>query len=179
MRADCNYHVMYMLRHFATFWGIPVSDETTNGMRLVINVDQAVHEASTILSLPTEKVLHVVSKLLDEGLLMAYDTEHFFIPNFELFDSFICYTRQLLGITTHFSEDYQTSMLAGDGEVLVRRTSPDQSEDEVEVEPTTQTEPAEILQYTDAEELEVEFDRIFESLQVAPMATPGIHGDDE
>jgi hypothetical protein len=165
MRGDCEYHVMYMFRHFATFWGMPVNDETSNGLRLVMAAEHAVNEAATILSLPADRAVHVLAILLDEGLLMPYDEDHCYIQNFELFDSFLSYVRQRLGIPTYFSEDYDTEAMAGDGEVLVRRTSPNQSEEEVEIEPTAQTNSAEIVDYSSPEELEAQFDRLFEALQ--------------
>ncbi|MCJ8328787.1 MAG: cyclic nucleotide-binding domain-containing protein [Lentisphaeria bacterium] len=93
LRGVCFYQVCCMLRYVAPFCAEIDEHEDSGQNFMCLDAERTILEVSVQLAIPAEKVLQVISRLLEAGLIVPVDEESFMFANYNFFCRFIEFMR--------------------------------------------------------------------------------------
>jgi serine/threonine-protein kinase len=166
MRADCTWQVMQLLRFCYVTWGQPVVDEDTGDCAIVVDGNLAISEIATLSSLPKSRVHSLVWTLCQSGLATIIDDTGIYIPNLDLFTSFIEYIRRRDGNIPPFEVDPHSELQIGTDRVVLHNYYPGR-EEAAELYPVPPVPVEQMLGSTEGEQVSALFDAIHSELQLA------------
>ena len=97
LKNDPIYHVMNAFRLIYPFCGQPADHPQTGESVIVLKAERVLLETSTMLSLPAEIVFDAMTRIMRTNLIVAISEDYFYMPNFNLFTSFVNFVGLQLG----------------------------------------------------------------------------------
>ena len=165
MSEDCSYHVLNQLRLIYCHWSTPKIVPATGEAIAIIDTGKTAQEIATNLSISKEKVLILLSLLLDFSLLKPYEKKYFFIPNFELFCQFIEYIQKQIRLRSEFKSEDKFSFFADNDEFMVRRSTKKNINELSNLKRMHSQAPASLLDYKNEAEKQEKFSTILSQLK--------------
>ncbi len=169
--SNCSYHVLHQLWLIYLSYGKPQTGGFRGMTSITLNVDKAIKEISLILSINEDRVTHIVSSIIESGLVEGFDEDNLCIPNIDLFNQFLAYLRDSLGITNQFDEIPDVTLFSNNSEFVVSHSLTDEDVEESPLEQTEVINRDEFLGFKKAEDLLAKFDEIIHLLHEQPKPT--------
>lgn len=127
--TDCSYHVLSQLRLLFPYWGRAITTEDDISM-IALPLSATIQEIATNLCLAKDRVLFVLDRALEVGLLQA-DDDHLVVPNFDLFGDFVEFLRERSSVESPIWRQQFTSFYASRDKIAASHTSQaDEGEDD-------------------------------------------------
>jgi len=94
INGDCTYHVLNQLQLVYRAWGTPVTSPEGGRTVISLDTDKTVREIATNLTISKERVMLVISHLLDIKLFSPHGEDKIFIPDINLFSNLVEHSRK-------------------------------------------------------------------------------------
>jgi len=132
---DCGYHVIAQVRLLYPTLGTASRDPESGSVTISVNTDTLVREITLNLSIPSDRVTSVISKLFESQLLRQFGETEFIIPNFQTFYHFVDFSAKKLAIESAITNDRTPLLFASEIETALSLTVTEKIGSDSDLEP--------------------------------------------
>ena len=172
MSADCNYHVLNQVRLLYPLLGEVAKDSYTNSLIISINTNHLIHEIAQNLCIMSDRVLMIISKLLEIGLLRPYGSDRIIIPNFRVFCEFIGFMAKKQSIKSYIPSKRLSVFFASDAEVVMSVQDPDIANPDAEIEAIIPYPVEKVVGCKSAKDVAGKFEQFYSKVHSLPNRPP-------